>query len=949
MAGILFLLPLCLVGQEGMTLRDSLRQGLVFFSENNHAGAAAVFRSMEEQFSREPEYPPVREQILPIRAYAHLMIGESAEAVRLFQEYLQMEPKDTRQLAFVLFSLAQAQQTEGQLRAAIDTYQRFMETAPGTPEAEISALRQAELYFECGEAEEGMARLMAFSGGEGTSPTLRTQARLRAVQKAQEQGDVPQLRQLLLDEPWRVDQMPELAILAFAALRAGDDFLQAREYGDAIRAYRLVPPRSLLIRIQQERLDTVEAFYRQQGGDRGALRGVRGDYFRDLLARIRGQLAALRESEDYTPGWQLRLGQAFLMKGRHREALLVFTDLAENEALAESLRAEAHYRWLLTLSARHEWARTREQAAVFLERYPEHPLGADALLLVGNAYQEQGNYEEAVEVFRELCTRYPGHPQLARWEFLLGFNLVLLGDYAEARTILESYPARYPEGLLSVNAALWHALSYFFERKYPEALEHLDHLAVKARGHGQEPEILYRRANTLYAMKHFEEALEAIEYYLNTFPHHLRVPEAAVLRGDILMGKGALLEASTAFAGVGPEAGPLFPYAVFQRGKILRALEEYDLMIRHFQDYLEGGASISRVRVAEALHWIGWAYTQKGEWPKALPVYLEALDKYGNDKQASEVGLILQGLATLHRRVREGLPEELPSGERWETFFNGTDFRTWLADEARRALEGAEFTWYSRVQLYQRDLALRQRDDDRAVGFVMQILEHVESEFLDAQGLAATALVLEDLGSRSAREHFEKILESFPASGERGYAYVGLARAASRKEDTAVAKRYLNRFFQETPMHPAGPEAMLLQGDILIGEGAGDEALELMESLLRLRHARGRPHAHGLALMAKAELSRGRPERAIAYYQRIYNSYRGYPDLVAVAYLESARLFEELGETDPARLTLKEMLEQPALESFTEYMEGRQMLERLGGLTTEVNAEGYTSDGKADT
>ena len=41
-----------------------------------------------------------------------------------------------------------------------------------------------------------------------------------------------------------------------------------------------------------------------------------------------------------------------------------------------------------------------------------------------------------------------------------------------------------------------------------------------------------------------------------------------------------------AFAKVGPEAENLFPYAVFQTGKIYRAMEEYKRMADHFERYL---------------------------------------------------------------------------------------------------------------------------------------------------------------------------------------------------------------------------------------------------------------------------------------------------------------------------------------------------------------------------
>ena len=79
--------------------------------------------------------------------------------------------------------------------------------------------------------------------------------------------------------------------------------------------------------------------------------------------------------------------------------------------------------------------------------------------------------------------------------------------------------------------------------------------------------------------------------------------------------------------------------------------------------------------------------------------------------------------------------------------------------------------------------------------------------------------------------------------------------------------------------------------------------------MLRLKQAKGRPHAQALlALSRNEQQAAGNTERAIPYAQRVYNVYRAYSKLAADAYWMSALQFEALGDARAAYETLNEML-----------------------------------------
>ncbi len=925
------------VGKAAVTMQALLQEGVQAFQQGDYKKAAESFTRLEADFGKEPQYKPLPRTLLPIWAYAEARSDNPDKAIELFERFLKEYPDATSQQAFVLYSLAQAHQAADDPRKAIDAYQRFIEISPDSPEAVLSAMRQSDLYFEMGENEEGIKRLVGFSNSEKVPSSLQAQARLRAIQKAQELGRMEQSAELLLTRQWDIQSMPELAVLAFSALKAGDALMKLEDReADAVRLYRLVPPKWQLVNVQRQKLQSLKNAYADKQRDASA--GLQGDaiwsdYFRNLITQVQGGLDTLEQTEDYTPGMQMRLGQAFLLLGRNREAYVLYETLAENPDLDKDFRSAAHYRWILSANALEQWDDSLRIARSFLERYPGNPLAPEALYLIANAYHEQMRYADAIPVLDDLLANYPDHRLASRWLFTRGFNKALNQENAAAREDFEAYLARYPDGQQLNDARLWFALTWFFEKHYEEAMAAFDAALTQVpKSDYVYPELVYRRASTLYSMRDYDAALVAIDDFLAKYPKDQRAPEARVLRGDILMGQGDLLAASTAFAQVTPEAGPLYAYAIFQRAKIFRALEEYDLMISHFQAYLDNEDVPEKIRLAEALYWIGWAYQQKGETAQAFPIFMDALVRYGDDPEAGETDGILQALQKLHTQYRRGeAPLEASSALAGE-LLTAEDFTDFLAAQREQALKKKELTWYSRVSLYLAGLEEKRKNHDRAEAYRWETIEKVPEDKLDAQGLAELGLLLQNGGFESARDYFDRLLEEYPGRFHTGAAYYGMARIALAEGDLVGARAWLQQFKAEAPLHPLSTEVTLLYADVLIQSGQTEQAVEALEDLLRLKTARGRPHAQALAGIARAYETSREPRKAIAYYQRIYTVYRAYPDLLAPAYLRSATLFEEIGDQRAAFNTYQEMLKDERLKEFEAYAVAQKEAARLEAI-----------------
>ena len=902
-------------GAGSQTLQQQLELSIQQFSEGNYPAAYWQFESMELDFGLEPEFLDhhFQSKILPVRGYAALLADRPTDALIYFDALLRSHQPTAGVRAFALYNAAIAQSQTGALAAAAQTFRVFQLSFPGSNEAALALLQEADLRANIGDHPEAEKLLDDFYQSEAQQ-TLRMQARLRALQLAGSTKNTERVLHILFETEWTVDSMPDIAVLSFAALSAGDLLLADGLYPEAIRAYRLTLPLEPLIEKQRERLRSTEAAVAQQSPYASS---IWKSHSQQLLARLRNQVERLESIEDYTPGLYLRMGQAYLLQLRYHEAVILFRTVAQAEKFSVELRAEAHYRWALTLAEAKKWDAARDCASDFLTQYPEHSLANNTLFLVARTYQSQGFYSKAIDVLDQLIEKFPSDKQAPMWYFSRGYNYCALEQQAEARASYQTALAEFPESKLRLKTQLWHALSYFFDREYDTSLSELQSLLDSNDSHPLYPEIRYRIANVFYAQREYEAALQTIDSLIADFPEHSRFGEAHALRGDIYMGLGELTQAAHAFSKVPADEPRIYDYGVFQATKIYKALERYDLLRQHLQRYVDRDDAVVRPRVSEALYWIGWSLQQEGRTKDAFPIFEAALDRFGNDPQAYAVGSILTAYADLYRRAQRN--GDAPSAS----------FNSWLHLASEQALAAGQLTRFARIKAFIASQQRSQLSATSADATLLSIHRFVPLEAQDPDTLARVGIVLVDRGYDSADDYFEHLLTEYPQRFERAAAYHGKAKLAAQHMRFPEAQRWLLRFLEETPTHPLAAQARLLAAEVLTTQGLYAAASETLNEILALKEMRGRPHAKALAGLAQIESEQGNPKRAIPYWQRIYTLYRAYPELIAQAYWESAQLFSAIEDHIAARNTIEEMLRDARLRPFPSYAAAQAALPQI--------------------
>lgn len=884
----------------GATLQEQVDRAVGAFTSSEYHKSYWSFESIELDYGREPEFlnRNFQKTILPVRAYAAMMAERPTDALVFFWTLLSEYETSPAIEAFALYNTAIALSQTGALAKSAEVFRDFRREYPGSNEAHLARLQEADLLAEIGGGAAADQLLDTFYRSDAPE-SLRMQGRLRALQLASDTGDSARVHELLFNTDWKLDSMPNIAVLSFAALQAGDLLLESGLHNDAIRAYRLALPRDILIGKQRERLIHTKYTFSQQAA---LASSIWKSYASQLIARLETQLERLESMPDYTPGLYLRSGQAYLLGERYREAAILFKTIAQSENYEKELRTESHYRWILALIQAEKWSGARETADLFLDSHPGHALANSALFLVARTYQGEGRFSEAIEVLDDLIANFPEDKQAPRWYFTRGYNYSILEAQDEARASFELAAKRFPESELRTQLRMWAALTYFFERDYETALTQLNALAKESQKHPLYPEIRYRAANVLYAMQKHAGALEVAESLIEAFSDHYRYAEALALKGDIYMGLGELVTAAHAFLQVPADDAQLYDYAVFQATKIYRALERYDLLREHLQSYIAREDASKRPRVSEALYWIGWSLQQEGRAAESFPLFEDALERFGNDPKARAVESILSAYSELYRRQ--------------ETSIN---FESWLQNASEKSLSADALTWFARLTQFKAQRQRRMGKDARADASLLSIHRLVPIERQDASNIAAVGVVLAERGYGSADDYCERLLDEYSKRPERAAAFYGKALLASQNSLLDESRRWLIRFLEETPTHHLAADVRLLAADVLRRQGLYEAAADGLNEILQLKKLRGRPHAQALAGLARIETDKDNPERAIPYWQRIYTLYRAYPDLLAEAYWESAQLFEQIDDPIAARNTVLEMLRDERLESFDQY------------------------------
>jgi TolA-binding protein len=342
--------------------------GLSYFQSRQYNAAVTTFTQWLDQFPGLPEAP----QVVLSLAHSHFAQAHFSEALPLYQQLLQ---ESAPAVAMVYLRLGDCYFFQQQYPAAQQQYQRLIQEFPQTDEAlqatyQIGAVALAQKQFDT--ARQHFQSVVQ----SNAPPALLRQAQHALAWTFQYQGQVAQAvgylrQQRLLATPPVAEQ-------------------------ELIRAYEL-----LQLQSYQEALPFLQQ----------AVRSTH-DAERDLWHR-----------------WLL--AQAYEGSGALDQALRILDELVERSPQHAQVAEVQRWRGDLLL-------RQRDASAALLAYRTAVPLAAEdeqaerALWGMGELYQEQRAYADAIAVWQHFLLTFPLSPRRAEVQLRLGVALVQQGAIAQA-------------------------------------------------------------------------------------------------------------------------------------------------------------------------------------------------------------------------------------------------------------------------------------------------------------------------------------------------------------------------------------------------------------------------------------------------------------------------------------------------------------------------------------
>jgi TolA-binding protein len=370
--------------------------------------------------------------------HAHNHLGavamRSGDHAAAAKHYLQVvsTASDASLLAEARLQMGQALLSYGELTAAAQAFGEVTTEHPSAAQAPQAAALQAIALSRAGQHEEALSRIT------------------KVQQEHLESLDNDLSTTLRYEKAWchRAADQPDAAASAYRELLAeSSDHALRRHAALELAELDFEAGRLQEAADQLERLGRIEDLDPQLAAQAkyrlGVCRYQQGLYepSAQLLSAFVDQAP---QDDERVPSARLLCGEALFKLGRHDMVVEQMTKIVESYPDDEAC-GPALLRLGESQAALQRWPQSREAFAGFLQERGDSPLWYQAKFGIGWSLENQGDFDDAIAVYREVVQRHQG-PTAARAQFQIGECLFAQKRYEEAARellkvdILYAYP-----------------------------------------------------------------------------------------------------------------------------------------------------------------------------------------------------------------------------------------------------------------------------------------------------------------------------------------------------------------------------------------------------------------------------------------------------------------------------------------------------------------------------
>lgn len=424
------------------------RLGEYLYAEKKYEPAAGQFELAASQAASEEVRLSARYNLA--RCYDRM--DRDADALAAFTAVAEME-KNNPYRDYARLALAEADATAGRKKEALEKFGKIAAGSGPAPVRAEAAVKAAALAVELGDKKKAVAM---FQNALGTSDSgeWKSVAFLGALRLYYDLGDYKKVTALAEKPP---DGLPDEARAEVLLLAANSH----RQTGNT-RAARATYDR-LLIQFPESAPSQDARFHR--------LVSMYQLNDPDLMAETE---KFLRESTNPKERAQVTLlqAEALFKDKKYAEAGPLYARLLGAE-ISDELKSKSLFKLGWCQAQSGDTAGAVQTFTEYLEKNPDSPTRASALIQRGLALQQNKDYAAAMKDFDVLIDKHKG----ADRELALQQKALILGqqqDYKGMTATFRQLLADYPKSSAAGQANFWIGWAAFEEKDYPAALEHLE-------------------------------------------------------------------------------------------------------------------------------------------------------------------------------------------------------------------------------------------------------------------------------------------------------------------------------------------------------------------------------------------------------------------------------------------------------------------------------------------
>ena len=891
-----------------------------------------------------PQLPP----LLYLAGAAYFNGQDHGKAIASFNQYLAKFPNGEKALD-VKLGLARTHLRAKHFDEAAKLFQQF-EAIPALRDEAMSSEVQA--YREGGKADQAIGVLERQIAPEIRSPAQANGA-ITLAQLYAEKKESAKAVALLQKLETKVALIENPVGLNAIAVKLGDEFLEGKQFSEALTAYRAVRARAEVVAFQQRRIAAtaarIDSNLKAAVGNPQMMAQVQmqNTQLKETLEESRQMLGEFEKLPDFGPALLLRMARVFYDWEKRWESIVVYSKLLTRYPEAKE-REAALFGEVIAYAEVEQPKRCQQVCEQYLKEFKDGPNAGTVSYLSGAVALQAQDYKSAETYFGTMLATAPNSEYKEEMRYLLGNTRFLLGKFDEALKDYNKYLADYPAGKNLEEVTYRIALCSVFSGDYEKGLALLNGYLGKYPQGLMASDGRYRVMVCKYAASQYGDVLKDAEAWLKDYPQNPQEGEVEALVGDSYAAENKLEEAVVAYQKSYQLAttDEVLNYSLFEASKHLQKLGKWTEVSKMFEEFVK--AKPDHPAVVSAMYWIGKARGKEGKIEEAKTFLVENLKKYIAEPKREAVELLLQQLAQFcSRRPRPPAPPPAPTTPvpvlaKGATPAPATpeppapalppyDAYGELAKQLAPLEDSTNITTKARLLYAKIELAKLIKKNDDADKMYQEMADRFKPEDLSPYLLAQVGDFLLFRGEdEKAAGYFHKLKEDYPKSDYLDYAYVGLGEVAFGKKEYSPALELFTDALDKIGASSKIKEATVGKAKALLALKQYPEAKKLFEQVASVREWRGDSTAFAVYSLAEIEAQQGRYAESIALYRRVFVAYQKYLPWVAKSYLRAAESFDKMGKRQDAIDNLKEMLRNEKLVKFPETEEAKKRLQEWG-------------------